>query len=88
MDAEGNTKEVDTLRQVGAKTFHRRQNVWLECEISQERQDKAEKIVKFSTEYFHLVDTYGGKIAKYLDFDEPVVVELGGRVYRIEPAKE
>ena len=42
-------------------------------------------IVQFSKEYFDLAASHGGKLAKYLVFDEPVVVNLEGKAYRIVP---
>lgn len=91
VDKEGRVQEVDSVRQIGTKTFYRRQNVWFESSVAarSEAEQKAktpEKIKQFSKEYFHLVDTYGGEVAKYLAFTEPVILELGGRTYEIEPA--
>lgn len=91
VDKEGAVREVDSVRQVGTKTFYRRQNVWYDATVAarsevEQKAKKPEKIQQFSKEYFHLVDTYGGEVAKYLAFTEPVILELGGRTYEIEPA--
>lgn len=91
IDKDGAVREVDSVRQIGTKTFYRRQNVWFDATVAarteaEQQAKKPEKIKQFSKEYFHLVDTYGGEVAKYLAFTEPVVLELGGRTYEIEPA--
>jgi hypothetical protein len=34
-----------------------------------------------SPDYFKLIDQHGKDVAKYLNSDEPVTVELGGQAY-------
>jgi Ca-activated chloride channel family protein len=91
VDKDGEVREVDSVRQIGTKTFYRRQNVWYDAPIArqtpaEQQALRPERIAQFSKEYFYLVDTYGGEVAKYLGFEEAVVLELGGRVYQIDPA--
>jgi len=42
--------------------------------------------VQFSPEYFDLAASHGGTLAKYLAFDEPILVNLGDKTYQIDPA--
>jgi hypothetical protein len=42
--------------------------------------------VQFSPEYFELAASHGGTLAKYLAFDEPILVNLGAKTYQIDPA--
>ena len=91
VDKDGEVREVESVRQIGTKTFYRRQNVWYDAPIARQTPAeqlalRPERIAQFSKEYFHLVDTYGGEVAKYLGFEEAVILELGGRVYQIDPA--
>ncbi|WP_339910276.1 hypothetical protein [Symmachiella dynata] len=41
--------------------------------------------MQFSTEYFDLAATHGKELGKYLAFREPVLINLRGKTYRIDP---
>ena len=45
------------------------------------KAERQRKIERYGSEYFKLIDQYGRDAAKYLTFDEPVIVELGGKAY-------
>ncbi len=72
---------VDTVQNVGRKTFYRRGDRWIDGSLSKEQEKQVIKIERFSADYFKLVDLHGKDVAKYLNFDEPVTVELGGQAY-------
>lgn len=74
-----------TVVQVGQKSFFRKQGIWQDSTVKEEDEKKATLIVQFSKEYFDLAASHGGKLAKYLVFDEPVVMNLEGKTYRIVP---
>ena len=40
---------------------------------------------QFSNEYFQLARKHANDVAQYLVFDEPVVLNLDGQAYLIEP---
>ena len=42
-------------------------------------------IKQFSDEYFALAQRYGRTMSQYLVFDEPVLLNLDGQAYLIEP---
>lgn len=74
-----------TVVQVGQKSFFRKKGIWQDSSVKEEDEKKATRIVQFSKEYFDLAASHGGKLAKYLVFDEPVVMNLEGKTYRIVP---
>jgi len=74
---------VDTVQSVGRKTFYRRGDRWIDGSLSKEQEDKAIKIERFSADYFRLIDKHGKEAARYVNFDEPVVVELDGQAYAL-----
>ena len=69
------------VQTIGRKTFFRQQNRWVESGISTERQQQAIKIERYSDAYFELVRRHANDVAKYLTIDEPVTLELDGKVY-------
>ncbi len=72
---------VDTVQNVGRKTFYRRGDRWIDGSLSTEQEKQAIRMERFSADYFKLIDQHGKEAAKYLSFDEPVTVELGGQAY-------
>jgi Ca-activated chloride channel family protein len=87
-DAQGQTTVTTSVRQVGRKTFYRKQNVWQDAEVTEADLKQAQVIRQFSPESFDLAASLDGQAGKYLTFSEPVVVRLGDRVYRVEPPAE
>jgi Ca-activated chloride channel family protein len=74
-------KVVENVRVIGRKTFYRRGDHWVDSAVTAEQEQKPIKVERYGKEYFDLVDKYGHDAAKYLTFDEPVIVELGGKAY-------
>lgn len=73
------------VRNIGQKTFFRKRGCWRDSAVSPEQEQRAVRIVQFSPEYFDLAASHGGKLAKYLAFSEPVILNLGDRTYQIDP---
>ncbi len=69
------------VQRVGRKTFYRQGQRWVDADVTPAQEKDPVQIERFSPEYFELIDKYGKDVAKYLNFDEPVVVELGGKAY-------
>ncbi|MBM83048.1 MAG: hypothetical protein CMJ78_21010 [Planctomycetaceae bacterium] len=84
-DAEVAYRMQSNVRQIGQKAFFYKKNRWQDSSVSNEEEKKAVRIVQFSKEYFELAATQGGKLAKYLAFDESVVINLDGKTYQIDP---
>jgi Ca-activated chloride channel family protein len=72
------------LRQVGQKSFFRKNNQWQDSTVTDEQAKKATRIRQFSREYFDLAAKHAA-LAKYIAFDEPVLVTLGDTTYQIDP---
>ena len=77
-----------TVRNIGQKTFFRKGGLWTDSTATPEQQRRAIRVVQYSRQYFDLAASHGGKLAKYLVFNEPVLVNLGNRTYRIDPPEK
>lgn len=77
---------ADNLRNLGSKAFYRRDNRWVDSTVTEEAEKNAIRLLQFSNEYFKLADQHGREIARYLVFDEPVLVNIDGQTYQIDPA--
>ncbi|HWE36813.1 MAG TPA: VIT domain-containing protein [Isosphaeraceae bacterium] len=86
-DARGNDVAVGTVRHLGAKTFYRRANRWVDSTVTPDDEAKAVALVQFSDAYFRLARDQAADQNQYLTFDEPVTVKLAGKVYKIDPPK-
>jgi Ca-activated chloride channel family protein len=73
------------MRQLGNRTFYRRNNQWIDSTLTGDQEKKAQRVKQFSDEYFALARKHGRTLSQYLVFDEPVVVNLAGQGYLIEP---
>ena len=83
VEASGEVAEV--VRNVGAKSFYRRGRQWVDSTVTDDQAKQAQRLAQFSDEYFKLAERHGRKLSQYLVFDEPVLVELEGQAYLIEP---
>jgi len=70
---------------VGQKAFFKKDRGWQDSTVTAEQAKNAIKVTQFSKEYFDLAASHGGTMAQYMAFTEPVLVNLGGLTYRIEP---
>ena len=86
-DLEGNDSLVATVRQLGTKTFYLKEDRWVDSVVKPDEEAKAIVIEQFSDDYFKLARSQVAEMNQYLTFDEPVTVNLGGKVYRIDRAK-
>ncbi len=79
----GNAQQ--TVRSIGNRAFYRRGGQWINSTLSKVQEKNPTRLKQFSKEYFSLAKRYGRSLAQYLVFDEPVVVNLEGHAYLIEP---
>jgi Ca-activated chloride channel homolog len=68
-------------RQIGRKTFFQRGERLVDSTVTEEQENSAKKIERFSREYFDLIEKHGKHVAQYVALDEPVVINLGGETY-------
>ena len=80
-EAAGRPIQIDNVRQIGAKTFYRSKDGWLDADVTPEQQQKVQRIERYSNAYFQMIDQLGTRFAKYLAIDEPVTVEFEGQAY-------
>lgn len=81
-------KTVQNVRQIGSKTFYRKAGRWIDSSVKPEDETKAVVIRLFSDEFFTLARNQKPEMNQYLTFDDPVTVELEGKVYRFEKADQ
>ncbi len=74
-----------SVRNVGNRTFYRRQNQWVDSQLTAKQQQNARRVKQFSKEYFDLANRYGRTMSQYLAMDEPVMLNFDGQAYLIEP---
>jgi Ca-activated chloride channel family protein len=75
----------ETVRNVGNRAFYRRGGQWIDSQLSEAQQTQAKRIKQFSDAYFELARRNGRQLAQYMVFDEPVVLNVEGQAYLIEP---
>lgn len=73
------------VRTIGNRTFYQRGGQWIDSLVTKEQEAKATRIKQFSDEYFALARRHGRKMAQYLVFDEPLLLNIEDRAYLIEP---
>ena len=78
-------KAQANVRNVGNRTFYRRQNQWIDSQLNATQQQNARRVKQFSKEYFDLANRYGRTMSQYLAMDEPVMLNFDGQAYLIEP---
>jgi Ca-activated chloride channel family protein len=72
---------VQTVQNVGSKTFFLRNGRWVDSTLSEEQEQHAIQLARYSTEYFDLISQYGRDVAKYLAIEGEVTVVLNGQAY-------
>jgi Ca-activated chloride channel family protein len=76
---------AQTVRQIGSRTFYLRDGRWIDSTVTESQQKKAQRIKQFGDAYFELAHSHGREFSQYMVFDEPVMVNIAGRTYLIEP---
>ena len=72
---------IQTVQQVGSKTFFLRGGRWVDSALSAEQERQVRRIERYSNEYFELVNRHGTEVAKYLAIEGDVMVVLDGQAY-------
>ncbi len=80
-----NAAAQQSMRQVGNRTFYRRDGQWVDSQVTTHQETNARHVKQFSDEYFELARRNGRQFSQYLVFDDPVLVNLDGQAYLIEP---
>jgi Ca-activated chloride channel family protein len=72
---------VQTVRNVGTKTFFYRGQQWVDSTVTEDQERNAIKIERYSQPYFDLLKKHGKRIAPYLASDEPMLLLVNGQAY-------
>ena len=79
---------VNTVRNLGTKSFYWRENRWQDSTVTEEQIKHARRYEQFSDDYFKLAEKHGRTLSQYLVYDEPVILNLDNETLLIEPAKK
>ena len=77
--------QQELVRNIGNRAFYRRNNQWIDSTLTEKQQQSPKRVKQFSDEYFALAKQFGRDMTQYLVFDEPVIVNLDGEAYLVEP---
>jgi Ca-activated chloride channel family protein len=80
-ETEGKKVAVNTVRNVGSKTFFLREGRWVDSTATAVQEKSPIRVERYSDDYFELVSKYGKTAAQYLAINEPVIVVLGDKAY-------
>jgi len=83
--AEEMAQAGQLVRNVGNRAFYRRGTQWVDSTVTKEQERQTTRVKQFSDRYFELARRQGRNLSQYLVFDEPVLVNLEGQAYLIEP---
>lgn len=92
-DAESDREvAANGLRNIGNKAFYQRgadkAKRWVDSTVTEEMEKKAKRVTQFSEEYFKLAQQHNRLMSQYLAFDEPILVNIDGQAWFIDPAEE
>jgi hypothetical protein len=88
---DGDVQLAETVRNVGQKTFYRRDGVWIDSALAEKDEKelaKATVVEQFSDEFFEIVRQQKAEDNQYFTFDEPVTLAVNGKLLRIVPPAE
>ncbi len=80
-DKQDREVQVDTVQNVGAKTFFYRGGRWVDSTFKPSQQKTMQRLKRYSKEYFDLVQKHGRDAAQYLAIEGDVTVVLDGQAY-------
>lgn len=78
-------RSAAAVQQIGQKAFFKKNQTWQDSTVTTEQAKNAIHVAQFSREYFDLAASNGGRMAQYLALDGPVLVNLAGKTYQIDP---
>ncbi len=84
-DRDSNTNPHPTIKRVAGRTFYWRNGEWVDARIDADTLKTAVRIVQFGDDYFELARTLDAAESPLLAFNEPVVLKIAAKVYRIVP---
>ena len=87
-ESESLAKKAEPVKRIGAKTFYRRADRYVDSDATKEQIDAATEIERFSDEYFDLLEDLGDESKEYLAEETEVLVVLKGKAYLIVDPKE
>lgn len=82
-DEDGEIQVVNTIKQIGTKTFFKREGKWIDGSLSEDETKNAIKITKFSDEYFDVAKGQSAEFNQYLSEKDEIVVKIEDKVYLI-----
>ena len=80
--------EAANVRQVGTKTFFRKDDRWVDSAVTPADEAKAIPLAQFGEDFFKLARSQSAELNQYLTFDDAVTVNLEGKTYRVDRAAD
>ena len=80
-ESKAGGEALNNVRTIGRKSFFRRDDRWVDSAVTEQQERDAIKLERYSATWFNLVEKHGRDVAKYMTFDEPVVLEIDGQAY-------
>jgi Ca-activated chloride channel family protein len=87
-DKLGNGQVAQSVRQIGNKSFFRKDGRWIESTLKPEEESNATVVTQFSDDYFALARAQTSEMNQYITMPDDVTVRLGTKVYRFQQAKQ
>jgi Ca-activated chloride channel family protein len=82
-DMQGNFSEVQTVYNLGTKTFYNKEGRWKDSTVGAAQEGAAIRVVRFSADYFDLASRLAPFETQYLALNGEIVVDVGGQTYLI-----
>jgi len=78
---------AEGVRNVGNKSFYLRggEQRWVDSTVTEEMEQNAQRVTQYSDDYFKLAAAHGKRLSQYLVIDEPLLLNLDGQAYFIDP---
>ncbi len=86
MDYEAKETVVNTVQNLGLKTFYQKKGRWNDSTVTPDQEKRAVRLVQYSDEYFDVVRQLPATQNQYFAMDGELLVNIDGRTYLIVAA--
>ncbi len=83
MDYEGKEAFVQTVFNLGLKTFYQKKGRWIDSTVTPEQEKRAVKLAQYSDAYFDLIRKLPAAQNQYFTLDGEMIVNIDGRTYLV-----
>ena len=83
VDLEGKKKVVQSVFNLGTKTFFQKQGRWIDSTVTKSQEEQVIKLVQYSDAYFDVIRKLPALQNQYFTLDGEMIVNIGGQTYLI-----